>query len=87
MSLEELIKEGEALRDKAEPDSWGINKILKGEDLVLWASKCVLFVDELNRTEFIANKVKDNSKDLTKDGYEKCLAILGAIKALNEFIK
>lgn len=85
MNLDELIKEGEALRDKARDDGWGISKILKGEDLEAWASKCVIFMDRnYSDNEFLCEKVKENAKDLTKGGYEKCLAILGVLKALKE---
>lgn len=87
MNLEDLIKEGESLRDSAESDSWGVSKILSGEGLETWGSKCVIYMDENSENAFLYEKVKENAKDLTNKGYEKCLAILGVLKAIKESVK
>ncbi|MCZ0872735.1 hypothetical protein [Peribacillus sp. AS_2] len=86
MKLDNLIEEGESLRDSSEFDSWGVSKILKGEGLEIWSSKCVIYMDEYSDSLFLIEKVKENAKDLTKDGYEKCLAILGVLKAIKESV-
>lgn len=84
MLLEDLIKEGEALRDSAKLDGFGIANVLKGEGLEVWGSKCVIYFEENSENMFLIEKVKTNAKDLTNDGYDKCLAILGVLKATKE---
>ncbi|MGE8079254.1 hypothetical protein [Peribacillus loiseleuriae] len=86
MNLDELIKEGEVLRDSAKPDEWGIFMFLKGEGLEMWSSKCVIYMDEKSDNQFLYEKVKENAKDLNNGGYEKCLAILGVLKAMKASI-
>lgn len=82
--LEQLIEEGENVRDSAKPDSYGIKMILTGEALETWSSKCIIFIDKECDNDFLSKKVMENSKDLTQNGYEKCLAILGVLKAIKE---
>lgn len=84
MNLYDLIEEGERLKDSAESSDWGIGKILSGEDLEIWGSKCVIYMDNNTDNQFLSEKVKENAKDLTQNGYEKCLAILGVLKALKQ---
>lgn len=63
-------------------NDWG-GKILEGEELETWSAKCVIYIDENVENEFLSNKVKENARDLTKDGFKKYLAILGILKAFH----
>lgn len=82
--LDELIKEGETVRDSANDDAYGVGKFLTGEALETWTSKCVIFMDETSDNMFLSEKVKENAKNINNKGYEKCLAILGVLKAIKE---
>lgn len=85
MNLEQFIKDGEKLEDQAHDSWWGTGKkILGGLDLEIWATKVSMFMEEVAENKFLTEKVKENAKDLTTNGYEKYQAILGVLKAMKE---
>lgn len=43
-----------------------------------------MFMEEASDNKFLTEKVKENAKDLTTNGYEKHHAILGVLKAMKE---
>lgn len=83
-TLEKLIEEGESLKEELKINDWG-GKVLEGEDLERWCAKSVLYMDEYANNEFLRNKVKENARDLTENGYKKYIAILGILKAIHEY--
>lgn len=82
--LEKLIEEGESLKQELKINDWG-GKVLEGEDLERWCAKSVLYMDDYSDNEFLRNKVKENARDLTENGYKKYIAILGILKAIYEY--
>lgn len=83
-TLEKLIEEGENLKEELKINDWG-GKVLEGEDLERWCAKSVLYMDDCANNEFLRNKVKENARDLTENGYKKYIAILGILKAIHEY--
>lgn len=83
-TLEKLIEEGESLKEELKINDWG-GKVLEGEDLERWCAKSVLYMDDCANNEFLRNKVKENARDLTENGYKKYIAILGILKAIHEY--
>ncbi|MFD1018663.1 hypothetical protein [Thalassobacillus hwangdonensis] len=81
MDLDALIEEAEALKEQAAMDNWGVGKVLKGEELETWTSKAVIYLHRYGENDFLYEKVKENARDLTQNGYDKFLAILGVLKA------
>lgn len=83
-TLEKLIEEGEQLKQELKINDWG-GKVLEGEDLERWCAKSVLYMDNHADNEFLREKVKENARDLTENGYKKYIAILGILKAIHEY--
>lgn len=83
-TLEKLIDEGENLKNELKLNDWG-GKVLEGEDLERWCAKSVLYMDEYSVNEFLSEKVKENARDLSDNGYKKYIAILGILKAIYEY--
>ncbi len=83
-TLEKLIEEGEQLKQELKINDWG-GKVLEGEDLERWSAKSVLYMDNHADNEFLREKVKENARDLTENGYKKYIAILGILKAIHEY--
>jgi len=83
-TLKHLIEEGESLKSSLQLNDWG-GKILEGEDLERWSAKSVLYMDEHAKNEFLNEKLKDNARDLSENGYKKYIAILGILKAIHEY--
>ena len=57
----------------------------EGEDLERWCAKSVLYMDQYSVNEFLSEKVKENARDLSDNGYKKYIAILGILKAIYEY--
>lgn len=84
MALEQLIEEAEELKNKAEPDGFGISLIIPLEDLERWVTKCVIYMDNHEENTFLIQKVNENAKSLATNGYQKFSTILGVLKGIKE---
>lgn len=83
-SLEDLIKTGEEIEKQASPGAYGIGTILStSKEFEEWAARSVMYIENNCKSKSLIDKVTENAKDLTSNGFEKHQAILGVLKSLN----
>ncbi|MEC1543074.1 MULTISPECIES: hypothetical protein [Bacillus subtilis group] len=84
MNLDQLIKEGEKVIGTAVKHEMTGKMILKGAELETWAMKSVIYAEQNLESMYLVARLREDAKDLKKDGYDKANAILGVLKASKE---
>ncbi|MEN0648903.1 hypothetical protein NSQ82_07720 [Caldifermentibacillus hisashii] len=83
MNLDELIIEGEHLKEYAEPDSM-MGAIIPLDELEKWMTKVIFYANANLEDQFLFQKIQENAKGLTTNGYKKFLSTLGILKGIKE---
>ncbi|GAA0130120.1 MULTISPECIES: hypothetical protein [Bacillus] len=84
MDIDQLIKEGEKVIGTAIKHEMTGKMILKGAELETWAMKSVIYAEQNLESIYLIERLREDAKDLKKDGYDKANAILGVLKASKE---